>query len=266
MDKTPLVGPLTLNGQAIAEMQLIKRADLHREWRGNSGSGISALGSDAIIFAFSGDAGKSFGYQDTWMEDGRFRYYGEGQIGDMVLLRGNKAIHEHVKNNTRLFLFDSNTGVSGHVLFRGEFKLDQLGEDRGKDSRDQERRRFYFDLLPIDNDEEEEREDIESQDLFDEGWTREIKHNRSERNREAVKKAKDVHGTQCQVCGFDFGLTYGPHGQGFIEVHHLLRIIDGRRKTNPKRDMRVVCSNCHRMLHRGRKLLSIEELQQLMGK
>ena len=125
MDKTPLVGPLTLNGQAIAEMQLIKRADLHREWKGNSGSGISALGSDAIIFAFSGDAGKSFGYQDTWMEDGRFRYYGEGQIGDMVLLRGNKAIHEHVKNNTRLCLFDSNTGVSGHVLFRGEFKLDQ---------------------------------------------------------------------------------------------------------------------------------------------
>ena len=120
--------------------------------------------------------------------------------------------------------------------------------------------------MPIDNDEEEEREDIESQDLFDEGWTREIKHNRSERNREAVKKAKDVHGTQCQVCGFDFGLTYGPHGQGFIEVHHLLRIIDGRRKTNPKRDMRVVCSNCHRMLHRGRQLLSIEELQQLMGK
>ena len=110
-------------------------------------------------------------------------------------------------------------------------------------------------------------EDIDSQDLFDEGWRREIKANRRERSRSAVRRAKEIHGTNCQVCGFNFGGYYGEHGEGFIEAHHLSPLSpsigsDNHRRTNPRTDMRVVCSNCHRMLHRGSRLLTIDELRE----
>jgi predicted HNH restriction endonuclease len=36
----------------------------------------------------------------------------------------------------------------------------------------------------------------------------------------------------------------------------------GVRKTDPKRDLTVLCSNCHRMVHRRRTVcLSLEELR-----
>jgi len=95
---------------------------------------------------------------------------------------------------------------------------------------------------------------------------REIRTNRVERNRKAVEKAKQIHGTICQACGLDFGDVYGTHGDGFIEAHHLKPVADsGNRKVNPARDFRVVCSNCHRMLHRGTRLLTVEELSEIIA-
>lgn len=61
-----------------------------------------------------------------------------------------------------------------------------------------------------------------------------------------------LHGEDCMVCGFNFGRRYGDRGQGFIEVHHLKPIAGSgkARHISPKRDMVVVCSNCHRMIHK----------------
>lgn len=63
-----------------------------------------------------------------------------------------------------------------------------------------------------------------------------------------------AHGMACIVCGFDFKEFYGEHGAGFIEVHHLTPInkLDTTTKVCPDTDMTVVCSNCHRMLHRSK--------------
>ncbi len=51
-----------------------------------------------------------------------------------------------------------------------------------------------------------------------------------------------------------FGKRYGERGEGFIEVHHVRPIAARGRATPiyPKRDMIVVCSNCHRMIHKRR--------------
>lgn len=76
-----------------------------------------------------------------------------------------------------------------------------------------------------------------------------------------------LHGTKCMVCGFDFEAVYGPHGAGYVEVHHLRPISSLQAKTsvNPQTDMVVLCANCHRMIHRSRdRILSPDELRCLI--
>lgn len=65
------------------------------------------------------------------------------------------------------------------------------------------------------------------------------------------------------MCDFDFGKEYGSLGEGFIEVHHLYPISKGNRKSREE-DVKTVCANCHRMLHRGNKLMSIDTLREIV--
>lgn len=76
------------------------------------------------------------------------------------------------------------------------------------------------------------------------------------------------YGYNCFVCNFNFEKFYGEIGKNFIEVHHLIPI--SKRQTeyqiNPIKDLRPVCSNCHRMLHRTRTSISIQELNEKLQK
>ena len=85
------------------------------------------------------------------------------------------------------------------------------------------------------------------------------------RNPQLIKAAKARYGFNCQVCDFNFENRYGALGKDFIEVHHLLPMSErkGRSKTTTD-DVRVVCANCHRMIHHGPKLLEISELKGLL--
>jgi 5-methylcytosine-specific restriction protein A len=67
----------------------------------------------------------------------------------------------------------------------------------------------------------------------------------------------------CEVCNFDFGVVYGELGTGFAECHHKLPLSEGVRRTRLE-DLAIVCSNCHRMLHRRSLSLSIEQLAELV--
>ncbi|MFT6923337.1 MAG: putative HNH restriction endonuclease [Crocinitomicaceae bacterium] len=91
---------------------------------------------------------------------------------------------------------------------------------------------------------------------------------RAERDSGLRNKAIAIHGTACKACGFDFGEQYGEWGEGYIEVHHLIQLggsASKERKTDPLTDLTVLCANCHRMVHRKRKMvLSLAELQQKM--
>jgi 5-methylcytosine-specific restriction enzyme A len=55
-------------------------------------------------------------------------------------------------------------------------------------------------------------------------------------------------------------------GKGYIEVHHMIPISEkGKRSTDPKTDLTVVCANCHRMIHRKKKItLTLSELKSKM--
>jgi len=82
--------------------------------------------------------------------------------------------------------------------------------------------------------------------------------------RRCLKKFECV----CVVCGFDFKKEYGELGEGFIEVHHLNAISEKRGEeynVNPEEELRPVCPNCHRMLHRESPLIPPERLAKIMA-
>jgi 5-methylcytosine-specific restriction enzyme A len=65
----------------------------------------------------------------------------------------------------------------------------------------------------------------------------------------------------CEVCTFDFFERYGELGKEFCEVHHLHPLASGGLRQTTLDDLAVVCSNCHRMMHRSDRVLSVEELR-----
>jgi hypothetical protein len=55
-----------------------------------------------VVIIFTGEAGQTHGYHDFWDDEGFFHYFGEGQRGDMKLVRGNREILEHRTFDKRL--------------------------------------------------------------------------------------------------------------------------------------------------------------------
>jgi len=89
-----------------------------------------------------------------------------------------------------------------------------------------------------------------------------------ERDPKLREAAIRIHGTTCVVCGFNFAEVYGQHGAGYVQVHHLVPLADGRetRIVKAKTDLTVLCANCHVMVHRYRKkTLTIEQLKALIA-
>ncbi|PLR32498.1 HNH endonuclease [Chimaeribacter arupi] len=90
-----------------------------------------------------------------------------------------------------------------------------------------------------------------------------------ERNPKLKEQAKQLHGTTCCICGFNFGKVYGEYGEGFIHIHHLVPISagDGKEKTvNPETDLVPVCANCHSIIHRKKdRTLSIDKMKAIIN-
>ena len=76
-----------------------------------------------------------------------------------------------------------------------------------------------------------------------------------ERNQRLVDLTKKYQGYDCKVCKFNFLELYGELGRGYIEAHHLTPISqlspEKPVRLSPVNDFVVVCSNCHRMIHRS---------------
>jgi len=95
-------------------------------------------------------------------------------------------------------------------------------------------------------------------------------HRVRERNQKLVeakkqRSLKNGKGLICEGCGFDFEGTYGKRGAGFIECHHTKAVeslVEGDRTRID--DLALVCANCHRMIHRERPWLTMEQLANLV--
>jgi 5-methylcytosine-specific restriction protein A len=68
----------------------------------------------------------------------------------------------------------------------------------------------------------------------------------------------------CEVCGFDFGAVYGERGQGYIECHHVVPLHEAGEGTTKLADLALICSNCHRMIHRSAPWPTLAELRAMV--
>ena len=124
---------------------------------------------------------------------------------------------------------------------------------------------LYFSLFSKESSlfNEAEREDDET-DLEFENLQKIRIHKRIERNKKLSSKVKKLKGYTCEACGFNFEKRYGEIGKGFIEAHHLtpLSSLQGERVAlDPVKDFAVLCSNCHKMIHRSEFVSEVKEFR-----
>jgi 5-methylcytosine-specific restriction protein A len=95
-------------------------------------------------------------------------------------------------------------------------------------------------------------------------------HRYRERDRTLVSKKKlkflqENPKLLCQGCGFDFQNKYGDRGKDFIECHHTKPVSElSVGETTKLVDLVLLCSNCHRIVHRKKPWLTIDELKLLV--
>lgn len=95
-------------------------------------------------------------------------------------------------------------------------------------------------------------------DAWAEGTSIDIEKLKGKRKAEAASRS-------LRGMAFDFGRFYGPHGFDYIEVHHHTPLhVTGETETKLA-DLALLCSNCHRMIHRAKKWLTVEELRELVN-
>ena len=124
------------------------------------------------------------------------------------------------------------------------------------------------------------KKSIEIQEEFEpisiEGQSKLAVHMRYERDSNLIKKIKEKAllsnpMLNCEVCGFSFFEKYGLLGQGFIEAHHLKPLNETKETKTTKDDIALVCSNCHKMIHKGisklenNTILTIDELKEIIN-
>lgn len=109
-------------------------------------------------------------------------------------------------------------------------------------------------------------EEVPLGQTFSEGTLERVEVNRYERDRRARRLCLAHWGSRCAACELDFGERYGPLGQDFIHVHHVLELssVGPGYRVDPVKDLRPVCPNCHAMIHRRRPALSVDELRQVL--
>jgi hypothetical protein len=103
-------------------------------------------------------------------------------------------------------------------------------------------------------------------DEYWEGSAHLVTVNAYERDPRARQTCIDHFGARCTVCGFDFGSTYGPVGEGLIHVHHLRQLSDiaSEYEVDPIADLRPVCPNCHAVIHRRNPPYSIQDVKKFL--
>jgi 5-methylcytosine-specific restriction enzyme A len=127
-----------------------RRRDLHQQYGGQGQGGISTPSRFPIILLFTGESGELYGYRDHWDADGTFRYTGEGQIGDMEFVRGNRSIRDHAGDGKDLHLFEIEPDDRRYVRYRGQmvcasYDLVPNVPDRAEN----DRTAIIFHLVPI---------------------------------------------------------------------------------------------------------------------
>lgn len=246
-----------------------RRADLHERFGGQRQGGISTPAKHPIILLFTGESGHKYGYSDGFQGDGTFLYTGEGQVGDMQMTKGNKAIRDHALNGKTLHLFeligDGRCQYMGMAQYAGH-------EDGSTDDINKKPRRAIIFELALESSSAAPRPprmsskcQAEPQGL----WRKELAELRTlalqsasrtsstietKRNVQQRSNAVRVYVLKrsagiCEGCGRDAPFV-DKQSRPYLEPHHLIR----RADDGPDHPTWVaaLCPNCHRRVHSGK--------------
>jgi 5-methylcytosine-specific restriction protein A len=250
--------------------QIYRRRDVHARYGGQRQGGIVTPVRQPFIFLITGEGGGAHGYADGWDADGTFRYYGEGQVGDMRFVRGNAALRDHAAHGRDILLFEK--VPPAHVRYLGQMVC--AGYDLVPDSPDTSgnaRIAIVFRLVALDGAQtapEVDGDSIPGDADHPSSWywqrpldelreaarrtpsstgtgteARRTVYHRSEAVRVYVLRRADGH---CEGCAVDAPFTT-PAGRPYLEPHHTRRISDG----GPDDPACVIglCPTCHRRAH-----------------
>ncbi|MFE6038779.1 HNH endonuclease [Streptomyces sp. NPDC056452] len=114
-----------------------------------------------------------------------------------------------------------------------------------------------------------EDEDLDDNVGAPEGRVLYRRHRTRERDKGLRKKKiasvlKRGGALSCEACGFNFGKVYGERGEGYIECHHVVPLHEAGEGTTKLADLALICSNCHRMIHRSAPWPTPAELRLLV--
>lgn len=105
---------------------------------------------------------------------------------------------------------------------------------------------------------------------YNEGKISYREHKKRERNKKIVDLKKNNAfisnpDLPCEICRFSFFKKYGNSGLKFIEAHHIKPLSESDDKVKTKtEDLILICSNCHKMIHRKRPWLTVKEIKKLL--
>ena len=244
-----------------------RKSEIHAVYGCQAQGGISTPKNHPFIFIFTSDSGAQHGYRDEYV-DGLFWYTGEGQLGDMQMIKGNKAILNHAEDNKIIHLFEYTR--KAHVRYVGEAECLGYETQIRPDSNGNSRKAFVFQLdinssinieyvipsSPALIAEERKKTKTKSTKRIEELRQAALEvpetRDRVEKQRVAYRRAEAIKkyvlaraNGICEGCDkpAPFRTSKGP----YLECHHLHRLADG----GPDHPANVIalCPNCHREAH-----------------
>jgi 5-methylcytosine-specific restriction protein A len=237
-----------------------RRADIHARFGGQQQGGIVTPSGHPLVIIITGEEGIAHGYADRSRDDGVFEYFGEGQVGDMVLQRGNLAIANHSPDGKSLLLFRK---ARDSLRFVGEMVCETYHTERATDREGNERSAIVFELRPLAAIAEkvEESATFGTATSFDDlralarAAATIAAATPTTGARNLYRRSEDVRNYvlarargSCEGCKASAPFKR-KDGTPYLEPHHLRRLSDG----GPDDPSFVIalCPNCHRRVHAG---------------
>ncbi len=263
--------------------QTYKRRDLHQIYGGQQQGGIITPSHRPEILLVTGEAGHAYGYNDGW-DSGTFRYYGEGQVGDMTFVRGNRAIRDHADNGRELHLFQKSPPA--HLRYVGQmvsagYELEHNMPDRNGNGRIA----IVFRLTSL-PDEVDSVEDVDGVDAtgtpvppawYGKASLADLKSAALEAASEGLpptQAKRNVYHRSAALRTYVLARADGacegcrqpapfktPSGQAYLECHHTRHLSDGG--PDDPNFVIALCPTCHRRVHHGEDGLQYNDT--LMG-
>jgi 5-methylcytosine-specific restriction enzyme A len=238
-----------------------RRQDIHAKYGGQQQGGIITPSQHPLVIIITGEEGLVHGYADRTRPDGVFEYFGEGQLADMVMHRGNHAIANHSSDGKSLLLFRK---TDDGLRFVAEMVYENHHLEVAPDRTGKQRQAIVFELRPLSAIVERTEDPtitVESAKPLEQlralakaaASTTVSSHISGARN--IYERSADVRNfvlarapVHCEGCKSPAPFTR-KNGSPYLEPHHIRRVSDG----GPDDPAFVIslCPNCHRRVHAG---------------